>query len=104
MRWYHHHKSRIFSIKAGTKDLLSPSYFPSFLLTIVMLALPLLSLLLATTVFAAPHHKGRDGVPASSLNLPSNQTQLVAPTSAPKYVAVGVGNQNYSCTTGGNYT
>jgi len=66
-----------------------------------MLALPLLTLLLATTGFAAPHHKGR-GVPASALKLPSNQTQLVAPTSAPKYVAVGVGNQNYSCT-GGNY-
>jgi hypothetical protein len=66
-----------------------------------MLALPFLSLLLATTGFAAPHH---NGVPASALKLPSNQTQLVAPTSAPKYVAVGVGNQNYSCTAGGNYT
>ncbi len=69
-----------------------------------MLALPLLSLLLATTGFAAPSHKERDGVPASALNIPTDQTQLVVPTTAPKFVAVGVGNQNYSCTAGGNYT
>jgi len=71
-----------------------------------MLTLPLLSLLLATTGFAlaAPHHKGCGGVPASAMELPSDQTQLVAPTSAPKYVAIGVGVQNYSCTAGGNYT
>ncbi|KAI9465663.1 hypothetical protein BJY52DRAFT_1241770 [Lactarius psammicola] len=69
-----------------------------------MLALSLLSLLLATTGLAAPSHKGRGGVPASALELPSNQTQLVPPTTAPKFVAVGVGNQNYSCTPGGNHT
>ncbi|KAH8996281.1 hypothetical protein EDB92DRAFT_1589808 [Lactarius akahatsu] len=69
-----------------------------------MFALPLLSLLLATMAFAAPSHKGRDAVPASALKLPSGQTQLVAPTTAPKFVAAGFGNQNYSCTAGGNYT
>ncbi|KAI9441188.1 hypothetical protein H4582DRAFT_2073401 [Lactarius indigo] len=69
-----------------------------------MLALPLLSLLLATTGFAAPSHKGRNSVPASALTLPSGQTQLVAPNTAPKFVAAGFGNQNYSCTAGGNYT
>ena len=69
-----------------------------------MLALPLLSLLLATTCFAAPHHKGRNGIPGSAMDLPSNQVQLVAPTSMAKYVAVGVGIQNYSCTAGGNYS
>ena len=95
--------NRIFSIKQGSKDLLNPSYFPSFLWAVVMLALSLLSLLLATTGFAAPHHR-RGSVPASALKVPSNQTQLVVPTSAPKYVAVGVGNQNYSCTAGGSYS
>ncbi|KAI9448427.1 hypothetical protein H4582DRAFT_1900707 [Lactarius indigo] len=69
-----------------------------------MLALPLLSLLLATTGFAAPPHKGRHDIPASALKLPSNQTQLVAPTTAPNYVVIGVGNQNYSCTASGTYT
>ncbi|KAJ6562596.1 hypothetical protein B0H19DRAFT_944260 [Mycena capillaripes] len=32
------------------------------------------------------------------MDLPSNQTQLVAPTTAPKFVAIGVGIQNYTCT------
>jgi hypothetical protein len=54
--------------------------------------------------FAAPPHVKRLDVPASALQLPSNQTQLVTPTTAPNYVALGVGNQNYSCTDWGNYT
>jgi len=71
-----------------------------------MLTLPLLSLLLATTALAVPHHKGRDGsqVPISAMNLPFDQTQLALPISAAKYVTMGVGVQNYSCTAGGNYT
>ncbi|KAI9466612.1 hypothetical protein BJY52DRAFT_1182167 [Lactarius psammicola] len=67
-------------------------------------ALPLLSLFLATTGLAAPPHKEHHDVPASALRLPSNQTQLVSPTTAPNYVVIGVGNQNYSCTDSGNYT
>ncbi|KAJ6464855.1 hypothetical protein C8R45DRAFT_779449, partial [Mycena sanguinolenta] len=31
------------------------------------------------------------------MNLPANQTALVAPTTAPLFVALGVGVQNYSC-------
>jgi hypothetical protein len=38
------------------------------------------------------------------MHLPTNQSQLVAPTSMAKYTALGVGIQNYSCTAGGNYT
>ncbi|KAJ7912340.1 hypothetical protein B0H13DRAFT_2476869 [Mycena leptocephala] len=34
---------------------------------------------------------------AAKMDLPSNQTQLVTPTTAPKYVALGVGVQNYTC-------
>ncbi|KAJ7635064.1 hypothetical protein FB45DRAFT_1002487 [Roridomyces roridus] len=33
-----------------------------------------------------------------TMDLPTNQTQLVQPTTAPLYVALGVGYQNYSCT------
>ncbi|OAX36774.1 hypothetical protein K503DRAFT_772207 [Rhizopogon vinicolor AM-OR11-026] len=33
------------------------------------------------------------------LQVPSNQTQLVAPTYAPSYIALGVGTQNYTCNT-----
>jgi hypothetical protein len=33
------------------------------------------------------------------MDLPSGQTQLVAPTTAPLFVALGVGIQNYTCTT-----
>ncbi|KAF8199207.1 hypothetical protein K438DRAFT_1583492 [Mycena galopus ATCC 62051] len=32
------------------------------------------------------------------MDLPANQTLLVSPTTAPLYVALGVGVQNYSCT------
>ncbi|KAJ7817154.1 hypothetical protein B0H14DRAFT_2843123, partial [Mycena olivaceomarginata] len=35
---------------------------------------------------------------AATLSLPANQTQLVAPTTAPLFVALGVGVQNYTCT------
>ncbi|KAJ7765269.1 hypothetical protein B0H16DRAFT_1796639 [Mycena metata] len=31
------------------------------------------------------------------MNLPTNQTQLVSPTTAPLYVGLGVGVQNYTC-------
>ena len=71
-----------------------------------MLALPLLSLLLASTGLAAPSRKGCHlaPVPASALQLPGNQTQLVRPDTAPNYVVIGVGNQNYTCTDSGTYT
>jgi hypothetical protein len=82
--------------------------FP-YTLNLTMLSLPLLSLLLvATTGLAAPSLKERDTapvvVPVSALYLPSNQTQILRPTTNPDYVAIGVGNQNYTCTDSGNYT
>lgn len=74
----------------------------------MMLSLPLLSLLFATTGLAAPSYMERDAaltrVPVSALDLPSNQTQIVRPNINPDYVAIGVGNQNYTCTNSGNYT
>ena len=74
----------------------------------MMLSLPLLSLLFATAGLAAPSYKERDAaltrVPVSALDLPSNQTQIVRPNINPDYVAIGVGNQNYTCTNSGNYT
>lgn len=74
--------------------------------TLIMLALSLLPLVLATTGFATPSPKGCNpaSVPDSALQLPSNQTQIVSPSTAPNYVAIGVGNQNYTCTASGNYT
>ncbi|KAJ7701077.1 hypothetical protein B0H17DRAFT_1045921 [Mycena rosella] len=36
---------------------------------------------------------------AAIMDLPKNQTQLVAPTTAPLFVALGVGIQNYTCST-----
>lgn len=73
-----------------------------------MFVLPFLSLLLATTSFAAPPRHGRGGasVPGSVLQseLPANQTVLVAPNSPALFVSVGVGIQNYTCTSAGNYS
>ncbi|KAI9464985.1 hypothetical protein BJY52DRAFT_1144878 [Lactarius psammicola] len=63
-----------------------------------MFAHSLTPLLSAIAGFAAPSRiKCSSQVPASSLNLPPNQKQLVAPTDAPDFVTVGVENQNYTC-------
>ncbi|KAI0066824.1 hypothetical protein BV25DRAFT_1848213 [Artomyces pyxidatus] len=69
-----------------------------------MLALSFLSLLLAVPAFAAPAKLTGCSVPASALQLPANQTQLVVPTTAPNYVALGVGVQNYTCSAAGTWT
>ncbi|KAF8269273.1 hypothetical protein EI94DRAFT_1829063 [Lactarius quietus] len=69
-----------------------------------MFALPLLSLLLASSGFAAPSPRSERTIPASALYLPDDQTQLVAPTTAADFVALGLGTQNYTCTDAGNYT
>ncbi|KAH9162055.1 hypothetical protein EDB89DRAFT_387572 [Lactarius sanguifluus] len=73
-----------------------------------MLALSFLRLLLlATAGLAAPSRRATtSSVPASVLAqlLPQGQQQLVAPTDAPSFVTLGVGNQNYTCSSSGNYT
>ncbi|KAI9443419.1 hypothetical protein H4582DRAFT_2072465 [Lactarius indigo] len=62
-------------------------------------------LLLATAVFAElSRRQCSSNVPASAMNLPPNQQQLVAPTDAPNFVVVGVGNQNYTCAESGAWT
>ncbi|VDB88887.1 unnamed protein product [Peniophora sp. CBMAI 1063] len=70
----------------------------------------------ATTALAAPSARGPTfqpptqmtgcEVPASVLQqmMPANQTTIVAPSSAPKYVALGVGVQNYTCSSAGTFT
>ncbi|KAI0249262.1 hypothetical protein BJV78DRAFT_716543 [Lactifluus subvellereus] len=70
-----------------------------------MLALLFLWLLLAATTFAAPSPRQNCcQVPASALSLPSNQSQLTSPTSAPSFVALAVGVQNYTCTPSNTFT
>ncbi|KAF8273167.1 hypothetical protein EI94DRAFT_1655194 [Lactarius quietus] len=69
-----------------------------------MFTLPLLSLLLATTALAAPSPRGERTVPSSALPLPKDQTQLIAPNTAADYVVLGLGTQNYTCTSAGTYT
>ncbi|KAH9026978.1 hypothetical protein EDB85DRAFT_1976989 [Lactarius pseudohatsudake] len=73
-----------------------------------MLALSFLQLLLlATAGLAAPSRRATtSSVPADVLAqlLPQGQQQLVAPTDTPSFVTLGVGNQNYTCSSSGNYT
>ncbi|THH21138.1 hypothetical protein EW146_g347 [Bondarzewia mesenterica] len=79
-----------------------------------MLVLSLLSLVLAAPVtLAVPSSSSARAssaqilgcrVPASTLQVPSNQTQLVAPTTPPTFVALGVGVQNYTCSNTSTYT
>jgi hypothetical protein len=67
-----------------------------------MLAQFLLPLLLAaTSTLAGSVPKGKTcSVPASALNLQPPFPPLSTP---PRYVALGVGVQNYTCTSSGNY-
>ena len=69
-----------------------------------MLALSLLSLLLAPAALAAPwrrdsFHGGCD-VPRSAFSLPSNFDTL---QSDPSFVLLGIGFQNYTCNANGTY-
>ncbi|KAJ7032213.1 hypothetical protein C8F04DRAFT_1040713 [Mycena alexandri] len=50
----------------------------------------------ALLVAAAPSPRVCSTTP-TVMDLPSGQTQLVSPTTAPLYVAIGVGVQNYTC-------
>jgi hypothetical protein len=71
-----------------------------------MVALSLLSLLLATTTLAAPSKREGDyhgacPVPVSAFQLPA---QLGALQSPPRFTTVGVGVQNYTCSSSGTYS
>ncbi|KAI9511575.1 hypothetical protein F5148DRAFT_975031 [Russula earlei] len=67
-----------------------------------MLVLSLFSLLLPTATFAATLHRNHTCyVPAGALKTPA---PLSSPSSPPRYVTVGIGVQNYTCSPSGNYT
>jgi len=71
-----------------------------------MLILSLLPLFLVTACCAAPSRRANGCLPADLLaqDLPSHQTQLVAPKTSPNFVTISVGNQNSTCTSSGTYT
>ena len=78
----------------------SPSQF-----TFIMIALSLLSLILATTALAAPTRRdntfhGACNVPASAVTLPSSFDPM---PSSPSLALLGVGVQNYTCNSNGTY-
>jgi len=65
----------------------------------MMLAvLPVISLLLVRSTFANPFHKFAScSLSKAVMSVPASQTTIVAPTTTPSFVAIGVGVQNYSC-------
>jgi hypothetical protein len=70
-----------------------------------MIALSLLSLLLATAALAAPSRRdatfhGACNVPANIVKLPSSLDPLPSP---PDLVLLGVGVQNYTCNSNGTF-
>jgi len=74
-----------------------------------MFKLSLVALLMAAqaaVITAAPsNHRLTDcSLADAKPDLPANQTQLVQPSGAPKYVALGVGVQNYTCGAAGTYS
>ncbi|KAK7044391.1 hypothetical protein R3P38DRAFT_162617 [Favolaschia claudopus] len=62
-------------------------------------AMKLLSVLssAALLVSAAPAAPKVCDASAATMNLPAGQSLIVAPTTGPKFVALGVGVQNYTC-------
>ena len=70
---------------------------------LVLSILRLIPLLLVTAGFAAPSNRDTADIPSTALLLPADQLQLVGPGEAPKYVSLGVGNQNYTCFPSGKY-
>ncbi|KAJ6577763.1 hypothetical protein B0H19DRAFT_1020250 [Mycena capillaripes] len=72
-----------------------------------MFSFQLLSALSSAALLVSAAPAGAPAVPpkgelccdtsAAVMDLPSGQTQLVAPTTAPLFVALGVGVQNYTC-------
>ncbi|KZV72695.1 hypothetical protein PENSPDRAFT_628290 [Peniophora sp. CONT] len=79
-------------------------------------ALSLVTALASSSALAAPSSRGPSfkpltqitgcDIPSSVLQdlLPANQTALVAPSSAPNFLALGVGVQNYTCSSTGTFT
>ena len=63
------------------------------------------TVLLATSALAVPSFLFQNACNAgrAQLKLPEGQTVLEKPTTAPNYVTIGVGIQNYTCTAEGKY-
>jgi hypothetical protein len=82
---------------------LAQSTFLRFRVPFIMLAQSVLPLLLAaTSTLALSFPRGKNcSVPATALNLQPPFPPLSTP---PRYVALGVGVQNYTCNSSGNYT
>ena len=69
-----------------------------------MLILSLISFLLVTSCLAAPSRRENGCLPAGLMDLPAHQTQLVAPKGAPSFITLGVGSEDYTCSSSGKYT
>jgi hypothetical protein len=70
----------------------------------VMLAQTLLPFLLFTASFATPSRRQTDCIPSQDLYLPSSQTTITRPDETLQFVTLGIGRQNYTCSSQGTYT
>jgi hypothetical protein len=71
-----------------------PTFFPSF--TVMLFSL-LIAPLLSTSVLAAPAARAGCDLNKARLELPKSQSALAPQSSAPSYVSLGIGIQNYTC-------
>ncbi|KAJ7250605.1 hypothetical protein C8J57DRAFT_677209 [Mycena rebaudengoi] len=67
------------------------------------------TLLLSSTVLAVPSQRStgfpnKCDISTAKPTLPLNQTALVAPSTAPSFIGLAIGNQNYTCGSTGTYT
>lgn len=67
------------------------------MLTFTILALTFVILGNADALPSKKHNSTSCDLSHARLKVPANQTQLIAPTSAPRFIGIGVGTQNYTC-------
>jgi hypothetical protein len=70
-----------------------------------MLQLSSIFIAMLSVCLANAHPTKKTGCDLSSarLEFPDDQTVIADPTGAPRYIALGVGTQNYTCTDAGTY-
>ena len=85
---------------ATTNITFLPSHSYSMQFTV-----PFFVLALASAALGGPiERRATCDVSRAKMAVPAKQTQLVAPTAAPSYILLGVGVQNYTCSSAGTYT
>jgi hypothetical protein len=90
--------------KISIKACAASSLLHQFLFSIMFAFATLYALSAAAAIVSAGPLRPRTcDTSALTMDLPAGQTKLVNPTTAPAFVLLGVGTQNYTCGAAGTY-